>query len=70
MNTLTNNEIIKECRKLAKVQNITFKRSKKVGTINGKACYEIESGIEYRTLHKGCLATIYDTLLSEACANK
>ena len=42
---MNSNEIIKECRKLAKEQNIEFKRSKKVGTINGKACYEIESGI-------------------------
>lgn len=67
---MTHNEVIKECRKLAKDQNIAFKRSKKVGTINGKACYEIESGIQRKTLHQGSLATIYETLLSEACANQ
>ena len=63
-------ETIKECLKLAKEQNIEFKRSSKVGKINGRACYELESGIEYKTLHQGCLDTIYETLLSEACANK
>ena len=64
------NETIKECRKLAKAQNVTFKRSSKVGKINGMACYEIESGIEYKTLHQGCLNTVYETLLSESCANQ
>lgn len=64
------NEIMKECRALAKAQSLTFKRSKKVGTINGKACYEIESGIEYKTLHQGCLNTIWETLLSENLANQ
>ena len=67
---MTHNEIIKECRKLAKEQNIEFKRSNNVGKINGKACYEIESGIQYKTLHQGCLDTIYKTLLSGACANQ
>ena len=67
---MNSNEIIKECRNLAKSQNVTFKRSKKVGTINGKACYEIESGVECKTLHQGCLSTIWDTLLSESCANQ
>lgn len=63
---MTNNEIIKECRKLAKAQSLAFKRSKGVGTINNKACYEIKSGIEYKTLHQGCLNTIWETLLSES----
>ena len=63
------NNIIKECRKLAKSQGLTFRRSKKIGLINGRACYEIESGIQYKTLHEGCLDTIYETLLSESCAN-
>lgn len=67
---MNSNEIIKECRRLAKAQNITFKRSKRVSTINGRACYEIESGIFCKTLHQGCLHTIWDTLLSEACANQ
>ncbi|AAN55710.1 hypothetical protein DIKCMJMK_00150 [Shewanella oneidensis] len=68
--TMNSNEMIKECRKLAKEQKIEFKRSKKVGTINGKACYELESGIQHKTLHQGCLNTIYETLLSAACANQ
>jgi len=59
------NEILRECHKLAKEQGLSFRRSKSVNTINGKACYEIESGIEYKVLHKGCLNTIWDTLLSE-----
>lgn len=67
---MNSNEIIKECRKLAKAQNIEFKRSKTTGTINGEACYEIHSGIAYKVLHQGCLHTIWETLLSEACANK
>ena len=67
---LTINEIIKECRKLAKNQCLTFKRSKKIGLINGKACYEIESGIQYKTLQQGCLDTVYEMLLSESCANQ
>ena len=67
---MNSNEIIKECRNLAKEQNISFERSKKVGLINGKACYEIESGIECKKLHQGCLNTIWETLLSECCANQ
>lgn len=67
---MTSNEIIKECRKLAKTQSLTFKRSIKVGTINNKACYEIESGIEYKTLHQGCLNTIWEALLSERLAGQ
>jgi len=63
---MNSNEIMKECRVLAREQNLTFKRSENVGTINGKACYNIESGIEYKTLHQGCLVTIWETLLSEA----
>ena len=67
---MTNNEIIKECRELAKTQNLTFKRSKTVSTINDKACYEIESGIQHKTLHQGSLVTIWETLLSENLANQ
>ena len=67
---MTNNEIIKECRLLAKNQSLTFKRSKKIGLINGKACYEIESGIQYKILSHGCLSAIHDKLLSEVCANQ
>lgn len=63
------NETIKECRKLAKEQNVVFKRSKKVGTMNGKACYEIESGIMQKTLCQGSLGTIHETLLSGDCAD-
>ncbi len=67
---MTNNEIIKECRALAKEQNLTFRRSKEVNKINNKACYEIESGIEYKILHQGCLVTIWETLLSEGLKGK
>ena len=67
---LTITEIIKECRKLAKSQGLTFRRSKKIGLINGKACYEIESGIQYKTLHEGCLDTVYEVLISEYYANQ
>jgi len=67
---MTTNEIMKECRALAKAQNLTFRRSKKVGTMNKKACYEIESGIAYKTLHKGSLGTVWETLLSENLANQ
>ena len=63
-------EIIKDCKKLAKSQQIEFKRSKSINTINGLACYELESGFQYKTLHQGCLDTIYQTLLSGACANQ
>jgi hypothetical protein len=62
---MNSSEIIKECRTLAKNQNLTFRRSKAVNKINSKACYEIESGIEFKTLHQGCLNTIWLTLLSE-----
>ena len=67
---MKNSEIIKDCRKLAKSQSIKFKRSKTINKINGAACYEIESGIQHKTLHQGCLDTIYQTLLSESCANQ
>lgn len=67
MNT---NKTIKECRMLANAQNLTFKRSQSVGLINGKACYEIESGIQYKILSQGCLSTVYNKLLSESCANQ
>ena len=67
---MTNNEIMKECRSLAKIQNLTFRRSKTVSTINNKACYEIESGIQYKILHQGSLVTIWETLLSESLANQ
>ncbi len=67
---MNSNEIMKECRKLAKEQSIEFKRSKTVGNINGRACYELHSGLFYKVLHQGCVETIYDTLLSESCANK
>ena len=63
---MNHSEIIKECRVLAKSQDLTFRRSKTVNTINGRACYEIESGIQYKTLHQGCLNTIWETLLSES----
>ena len=67
---MNHSDTLKECRKLAKNQNVTFKRSKKVNKINGLACYEIESGKQYKTLHQGCLNSIYDTLLSESLSNK
>jgi hypothetical protein len=67
---MTSNEIIKECRALAKTQNISFSRSKTIDRINSKACYVIVSGIECKILHRGCLATIWDTLLSENLANQ
>mgnify|MGYP003637775006 CR=1 FL=1 len=62
--------MIKECRELAKEQELSFDRSKTVNTINGKACYEIRSGIEIKVLHQGCLSTIHETLLSENLANQ
>ena len=62
---MNNSEIMKECRSLAKAQNLTFRRSKTVSTINNKACYEIESGFQYKVLHQGSLDTIWNTLLSE-----
>ena len=64
------NEIIKECRALAKAQNLSFRRSKRINTICGKACYEIESGIECKKLHNGSLVTIWETLLSGELANQ
>lgn len=67
---MNSKEIIKECRELAKAQNLTFKRSKKINLINGKACYEIESGIQYKTLHQGSLVTIWETLLSECLSGQ
>lgn len=63
-------DIRKECRLLAKSQNLLFRRSKTINTINSKACYEIVSGIQHKVLHKGCLDTIYETLLSECLANQ
>ena len=62
---MTSNEIIKECRKLAKEQNLTFRRSKTIGLINGKACYEISSRTQYKTLHQAGLIAIWETLLAE-----
>ena len=62
---INSSEIIKECRTLAKNQNLTFRRSKTANKINGKACYKLESGIEFKTLHQGSLKTIWLTLLSE-----
>lgn len=67
---MKNKEIIKECIKLAKLQNLTFRRSKTVSTINNKACYELESGVQYKILHQGSLATIWETLLSENLADQ
>ena len=58
--------ILKECRTLAKDQGLIVRRSKTVNKINNKACYEIESGIEFKILHQGSLNTIWDTLLSES----
>tara|TARA_R110000850_G_C9658181_1_gene435241 strand:+ start:297 stop:506 length:210 start_codon:yes stop_codon:yes gene_type:complete len=60
----TQNKIIKECIALAKRQGLTFKRSTKVGTINGNACYEIESGVQFKTLQTGYLRSIHSDLLS------
>ncbi len=70
MNALDHNGIVKECRKLAKDQSLTFRRSKTVGNINGKACYEIESGIEYKVLYQNNLMCVWETLLSESLANQ
>tara|TARA_R110000851_G_scaffold31339_1_gene84824 strand:- start:392 stop:595 length:204 start_codon:yes stop_codon:yes gene_type:complete len=67
---MTNAQILKECRQLAKTQGLTFRRSKTVSTINGLACYEIESGLEFKVLHQGNLTTIWETLLSECFAGK
>jgi hypothetical protein len=63
-------EIIKECRVLAKAQNLTFRRSKTVNKINNKPCYAIESGVEFKTLHQGSICTVWETLLSESLANQ
>jgi hypothetical protein len=65
VNEMKSSEIIKECRELAKNQSLTFRRSKTINEINNRACYEIESGIEYKILHQGNLETIWETLLSE-----
>ena len=62
--------IIKECRLLARASNIVFKRSKTIDKINGKACYEIESGIECKTLAQGSLIQIWEDLASQYYANK
>tara|TARA_R110000851_G_scaffold207020_1_gene359031 strand:+ start:268 stop:471 length:204 start_codon:yes stop_codon:yes gene_type:complete len=62
---MTNSEIIKECRVLAKYQGIIFRRLKAVSKINGKPCYKIESGVEFKVLHQGNLNTIWAALLSE-----
>ena len=67
---MNSNEILKECRELAKAQGLTVRRSTLVNRINGKACYEIESGIEYKILQQACLTTIWMTLLSEALKGK
>jgi len=67
---MKHNEVIKNCRILAKEQNLTFRRSKKISTINGKTCYEIESGIQYKTLQQDCISTIYATLYSGSLANQ
>lgn len=57
-------EVLKECRKLSKEQGLEFRRSKTVGTINGFACYEIESGIVEYVLHQGSLVNVWEHLLS------
>ena len=68
---MTYSEIIKECRKLAKAQDLTFRRSRIVDKINNKACYEIESGIYCGTLlSQGSLFRVWDTLLSEKLAGQ
>ena len=59
-------QMFKECKILAKAQNLTFKRSELINRINGKACYVIESGVQHNVLHKGNMATIWMTLLSES----
>ena len=66
---MTHQDIMKECRKLAKEQSLTFRRSKTVSKINGAACYEIESGIQHKVLHQGSSTTIWGTLLSECFKN-
>jgi len=62
---MTNDKIIKECCELANAQNLTFRRSERVNTINGRPCFEIESGIQFKTILQGCLVTIWEVLLSE-----
>mgnify|MGYP001207267526 CR=1 FL=1 len=66
MQKLSSNEVIKECRKLAKDQGLTFRRSKTVGTINGAACYEIESGIQHKILYQNNLTLTWENLLNES----
>lgn len=63
---MTSNEIIKECRKLAKEQNIVFRRAKTVNTINGYAAYELESGIQYKVLYQAPLTQVWGNLLNES----
>ena len=57
-------DTIKECRILAKANQLEFSRSKAINNFNGKACYQLRSNVEYKVWHIGCLQTIYHTLLS------
>lgn len=70
MTNMTYSEILKECRSLAKEQNITFRRSRTVSLINGKACYDLQSGIQSKNLCRGSLIAVWETLLSENFANQ
>jgi hypothetical protein len=67
MNT---NDVIKECRQLAKTQNLTFGRSKTIDKINGKAAYSISSGVTVEILDCNNLVCIWHTLLSCNLVNK
>lgn len=60
---MNSNEIIKECRELAKAQGLTFRRSRTINKINSKACYEIESGIQYKILYQSDLFSVWETLI-------
>jgi hypothetical protein len=70
MNNLTSNEIIKECRLLAKEQGVKFQRCKTIGKIGDFACYEIESGICHKSLYQGKLVDVWENLLSETYSNQ
>jgi hypothetical protein len=67
---MNNNDVIKECRKLAKAQNLKFRRSKTIDKINGKPAYNIESNKTVEILDCNNLACIWSTLLSCNLENK
>ena len=58
-------QMLKECKKLAKSQSLDFKRSKTIALLNNRACYEIESGFQYKVLFRGNLTNVYMVLISE-----